>query len=115
MNSTNLIGRLAGEVELRTTPTGKQVASFRLAVPRQRRAGADRGAVFLTVQAWETRAELAARVLRKGDRVGVSGRLDQEEWESTSGRRERVLVVAEELTFLEPRQVEDAPADPEGE
>lgn len=115
MNSTNLIGRLAGEVELRSTPTGKQVASFRLAVPRQRRAGADRGAVFLTVQAWEARAELAARALAKGDRVGVSGRLEQEEWEGPAGRRERVLVVAEELTFLEPRQGEAEEDDPEGD
>jgi single-strand DNA-binding protein len=112
MNSVHVIGRLAADVELRHTPSGKAVAEFRIAVQRPRRGGEDRGAVFLTVQAWEGRAEVAAEHLAKGDRVGVTGRLEQDEWKTEDGnRREKLYLVAENLDFLEPPTARDAAAE----
>ena len=109
MNSVHVIGRLAADVELRhTTKTEKAVAEFRIAVQRPRRNGEDRGAVFLTIQAWEGRAEVAAKHLAKGDRVGITGRLELDEWQSEDGsRRQKLFVTAENLDFLEPPKATD--------
>lgn len=105
INRVVLTGRLANDPELRYTPSGVAVTTFRLAVDRAR-ANPDgtREADFFTVVAWQKSAEFAANYLSKGRMVGVDGRLQARTWVAQDGqKRSTVEVVAERLSFLGPK------------
>ena len=93
INQVILMGRLTRDPETRTTPSGKTVTSFSLAVDRQ---GQDDQADFFDVTAWEKTGELVAQYLTKGRRALVQGRLRQDSWDDkeTGKKRTRVEVVA---------------------
>jgi single-strand DNA-binding protein len=97
MNSVNLIGNLATEVELRDVGAEKKVARFLLAVDRASRDG---GADFVWITTWERQGELCAEYLGKGSRVGINGRLKSRTWEQDGRRRDAVEVVARQVDFL---------------
>jgi single-strand DNA-binding protein len=97
MNTVSLIGNLATDVDLREVGDDKKVASFLLAVDR---GGADGGADFVNVSAWDRQGELCAEYLAKGRRVGVEGRLKSRSWEEDGKRRTAVEVVARRVDFL---------------
>jgi single-strand DNA-binding protein len=102
MNTVNLIGNLATDVELREVGgrkegADKKVASFLLAVDH---GGADGGADFVWVSAWDRQGEVCAEYLGKGSRVGVEGRLKSRTWEKEGERRDRVEVTARRVEFL---------------
>lgn len=94
------MGRLTRDPETRTTPSGKSVTSFSLAVDR---GGQDDQADFFDVTAWEKTGELVAQYLTKGRRALVQGRLRQDSWDDkeTGKKRTRVEVVAFDVTFLD--------------
>jgi single-strand DNA-binding protein len=97
MNSVQLIGNLATDVELRDVADEKRVASFLLAVDRGSRDG---GADFVWVSAWDRQGELCAEYLAKGSRVALDGRLKSRTWEQDGKRRDAVEVVARRVEFL---------------
>ena len=102
MNSVQLIGNLATDVELRDVGANdegqeKKVASFLLAVGR---GSKDAGADFVWITAWDRQAELCAQYLDKGKRVAVDGRLKSRTWEQDGKRRDAVEVVARRVEFL---------------
>ena len=72
MNKSTIIGNLTADPELRTTPEGKNVCNFTVAVNR-RRANADgeREADFFRVSVWNERADLCAKYLQKGNAIVV--------------------------------------------
>lgn len=100
INQVILMGRLTRDPETRTTPSGKSVTSFGLAVDR---IGQDDQADFFDVTAWEKTGELVQQYLSKGRRVLVQGRLRQDSWEDkeTGKKRSRVEVTATDVTFLD--------------
>ena len=107
MNTVNLIGNLATDVELREVGEDKKVATFVLAVDRP---GQDRGADFVRIATWDRQAEVCDQYLAKGKRVSVEGRLRSRSWEDTEGKRRSSLeVVANRVQFLSPK--EGAPAE----
>jgi single-strand DNA-binding protein len=97
MNSVNLIGNLASDVDLRELSDGKKVANFLLAVGR---GGRDAGADFVGVSVWDRQGELCAEYLRKGQRVGVAGYLRSRDWEERGKRRRVVEVAGLRIDFL---------------
>jgi single-strand DNA-binding protein len=105
MNTVNLIGNLATDVEVRDVGEEKKVASFLLAVDR---GGRDAGADFVWISAWDRQAELCAEYLAKGRRVAVEGRLHSRTWEQDGARRDAIDVVARRVDFL------DGPSRDEG-
>jgi single-strand DNA-binding protein len=100
VNQVILMGRLTRDPESRTTPSGKTVTSFSLAVDR---GGNDDGADFFEVTAWEKLGDLVAQYLTKGRRALVQGRLRQDSWDDkeTGKKRTSVNVVATDVTFLD--------------
>jgi len=105
MNTVNLIGNLATDVELRTVGEDRKVASFLLAVDR---GGRDGGADFVWVSTWERQGELCAEYLGKGNRVALEGRLKSRTWEQEGKRRDAVEVVARRVEFLGGPRRDDA-------
>ena len=111
INQVIIMGRLTRDPEMRTTTTGKTIASFSLAVDRQ---GQDDQADFFDVTAWEKLGELVNQYLSKGRRCLVQGRLRQDSWDDkeTGKKRTRVEVVATDVTFLDgPNGGDGAPSD----
>jgi single-strand DNA-binding protein len=100
INQVILMGRLTRDPEMRTTTTGKTIASFSLAVDRQTQ---DDQADFFDITAWEKLGELANQYLSKGRRCLVQGRLRQDTWDDkeTGKKRSKIEVVATDITFLD--------------
>lgn len=99
INQVILMGRLTRDPELRTTPTGKNVCSFSLAVDRK--FGQDDTADFFDITAWDKLGELVNQYLSKGRRCLVQGRLTFRSWEQDGQKRSKVEVIAEDVTFLD--------------
>ena len=77
MNKVILMGRLTKDPEVRyTTNTNTLVASFSLAVNRRfAKQGEERQADFINVVAWNKTGEFCSKWFKKGQQVGVVGRL----------------------------------------
>lgn len=109
MNNVNIIGRLGADPKVRHTPSGKAVAELNLAVDDG--WGENKKTAWIGVVLWGATADLAGRALRKGDRVGITGRLSQDEWEdkATGKKQRKTKVTAESMHLLGARR-EDASA-----
>ena len=103
MNSTiTIVGNVTRTPALRFTASGVPTANFGVAVNRKlppRADGSTAEAVsFFNVVAWQSLAENAAESLDKGNRVVVTGRLEQRSWETADGDRRTVYeLVADEI------------------
>jgi len=117
MNSTSVICRLTHDPELRHTNGGTPVVDLRVAIPRRRIEGEDRGASFWTVRAWAGTAEAVCKYQKKGNKIAVDGYLDQDEWEKDGVRHQRNYIVAEPggIEFLEPPADSSKPSETEPE
>ena len=98
----SLVGNLTDDPEVRFTPQGTAVASFRLAVTPRVKDGEgwrDGDTSFFRINAWRDLAEHVTDSLSKGDRALVVGRLKARSWEDkdTGERRSAVEVEAEEV------------------
>jgi single-strand DNA-binding protein len=111
MNHTTFTARLTRDPELRQVGAGKtksSVLTLRVAIDDRQRSD-ERPAIFLDVDCWGQLAETASKHLAKGSMVGITGRLDREEWQAAEGvKRERLYVVASAVDFLSPRRDRDA-------
>jgi single-strand DNA-binding protein len=111
LNKVILIGRLANEPELKWTPSGIPVTTFRLAVERPmsaeaRQSGQEKQADFIDIVAWRQQAEFASNYLGKGRLVSIEGRLHVRQYTAQDGtNRRQCEVVVEQLKSLErPRE-----------
>ena len=99
-NTVTLVGNLTRDPEIRFTAGGKGVASFGLAVNRRYQQNGEwqEKVSFFNVVAWDALGENAAASLSKGNRVIVSGRLEQRDYETKDGEKRSVVeVIADEI------------------
>ncbi|MFM9085710.1 MAG: single-stranded DNA-binding protein [Acidimicrobiia bacterium] len=99
-NTVTLIGNLTRDPEIRFTSTGRAVASFGLAVGRRYQVNGEwqEQTSYFNVTAWGQLGENAAATLGKGNRVVVTGRLEQREYTNREGeKRTAIDVIADEL------------------
>lgn len=104
LNKVILIGRLAGDPELRYTPAGQPVATFTIAVDRpalKEGDGNGQKADFIPVVTWRATAENVVKYLDKGRLVAVEGRLQIRSYQAKDGQKRKVAeVVASRVKFL---------------
>lgn len=102
LNQVVLVGRLTSDLEAKETESGKKVVSLTLAVPRSyKNMEGEYDTDFLDVVLWDTIAENTVEYCRKGDMVGIKGRLQASTYETEDGSKRKVTeVVAERVTFL---------------
>ncbi|MFC0525968.1 single-stranded DNA-binding protein [Pontibacillus salicampi] len=103
LNRVVLVGRLTKDPDLRYTPNGVAVANFTIAVNRpftSQQGGKD--ADFINCVVWRRAAENLANYMKKGNMVGVDGRLQSRSFDNQEGKRVFVTeVVADSVQFLE--------------
>lgn len=112
LNKVMLIGRLGTEPELRHTPQGIPITTFRLAVSRQWRDsdGNQRDETdWFTVVAWSRLAEICGQFLYKAVRVYIEGRLQNHTWDDPASgeKRQRTEIVASDMIILDTRNTEE--------
>ena len=106
LNKVMLIGRLVRDPELRYTPNGTSVASFSIANNRTYTTGGERKEVvsFFNCVAWSKLGEVIVQYCKKGQRIGIEGRLQQRSWEDQQGsKRSTVEITVDNFQFLSPR------------
>lgn len=103
INNVVLVGRLTRDPELRYTPSNVAVATFSLAVNRNfKNQAGDREADFINCMIWRKPAELLSEWCKKGNLVGITGRIQTRSYENQQGQRVYVTeVVAESFQTLE--------------
>ena len=107
INRVTITGNLTRDPELRMTTNGTQVMNFGVAVNDRRRnqqtnEWEDRPN-FIDCVIFGQRAESLSRILQKGFKVAIEGKLRQNTWESDGQRRSRIEVVVDDLDFMSRR------------
>lgn len=101
LNCAVLMGRLVADPELRTTPNGVSVTTFRIAVDRSFvRQGEERQADFIDIVAWRSTAEFVTRYFHKGSMIAVQGSIQTRSYEDKNGNKRTAFeVVADNVSF----------------
>lgn len=108
VNSVMLVGRLAGDIEVKELENGTKVTNVPLAVNRTfKNANGVYETDFYNCILWEGLAQNAAEYCKKGDTVGIRGRLQTDSWEKDGVKHSGVQIIVEKLTFLSARKRED--------
>ena len=105
INRTVLVGRLTKDPELKYTPSGVPMARFTLAVnrPFSNQQG-EKEADFINCVAWRKQAENLSNFMKKGNMVGIEGRIQTGSFEGQDGKRVFTTdVIADSIQFLEAR------------
>jgi single-strand DNA-binding protein len=117
LNKVMIIGNVGSDPEMRFTPNGNPVTSFRVATNRVYTTPAGerkQETEWFTVVAWNRLAENCNQFLTKGRLVYAEGRLHTRTWEGQDGQKHsRTEVIANRVLFLD-RQAAAAPL-PAGE
>lgn len=87
MNKVFLIGRLVKDPEVRTTSTGKKVASFSIATSDGKDQNGQEITQYFNCTAWEKKAEVIENYVKKGHKVAVIGKLQNRTWDKPDGTK----------------------------
>ncbi len=103
LNKVIFIGRLVRDPEIRYTKSGTSVANFSVANNRTYVQGGEKKELtsFFNCIAWSKLGEVIVQYCKKGQRIGVEGKLQQRSWEDQNGnKRSTVEVVVDNFQFL---------------
>ena len=108
MNQVILTGRTTGEIVVRTV-NEKPVTTFTVAVDSYKDH-----TDFINCVAWDKKATLLEQYVKKGDKIGLCGRISTRSFDDKDGKKQYVTeVVVTEIEFLQPKQkTEQKPAEP---
>ena len=107
LNTITIIGRLVADPELRTTNTGKNVASLRVAVERKFKKEGEPDADFFRASCWGQQAEYVNNYGGKGRLVVVTGRMECRPYvdKDSGAKREVWEILADSVSLLDrPRE-----------
>lgn len=105
INVVALAGNAVGDPTVRSTNSGKKVATFRLAVNNPL---SEKEVLFIDVDTWEKQADFVEKYVKKGSLISVVGRLKQDTWEKDGQKRSSISVITERLNFVNSGKKKDA-------
>ena len=117
LNRAMIIGNATRDVELRTTPNGKSVASFAVATNRRwtDASGEQKDEVqYHEIVCWGKLAEICGQYLAKGRKAYVEGRMQTRSWEGQDGQKRSTTEIVAENVILLDRAGGSAPASAGG-
>jgi len=105
LNKVMLIGNVGNDPELKHTPSGIPVASFRLATSENRK---DKEGIITehtdwhTIIAWRGLADVVSKLVQRGSRVFVEGKIQTRSFDDKLGNHRRVVeILADTLLLLD--------------
>ena len=118
MNKVIIIGRNTKDIEQKQTASGTAVAEFSVAVKRTfKNANGEYESDFFNCIAFSKLAETISRYVKKGDQLGVEGRLQTRNYTNREGKKVYVTeIIVENVEFLQSKkQEEQNPTQPKFE
>ena len=114
MNKVILSGRIASEIELKTTPSDVNVCSFRLAVQRRfKNAEGNYDADFISCVAWRSIADFISKYFKKGDPIELTGNIQTRNYEKDGQKVYITEVVVDEAGFTQGKKNEGTAEAPQ--
>lgn len=115
LNKVMLIGNVGKEPDMKFTPSGIPVASFRLATSetwRDRSGNVQEHTDWHTIVAWRGLAEVCHKLLRKGARIYIEGKLQTRTIEDKNNfKRQLVEIVADNMLLLDGKKYRENGGD----
>jgi single-strand DNA-binding protein len=102
LNKAIVFGNLTRDPEMRSLPSGIQVASFSIATNRvwkDKNGAKQESAEYHNVVVFGRQAEITSQYLRKGSSVLVEGRMQTRSWDAEGGKKYRTEIVADRIQF----------------
>lgn len=87
MNKITLIGRLTSEPTIKTTSTGKKVATFSLAVSDGKDQSGTNLTQYFNCTAWDKKADVVEQYVQKGNQLAIVGKLQNRVWDKPDGTK----------------------------
>lgn len=111
MNKVLLVGRITADPEIKYTQSNIAYTRFTLAVNRNFKNDAGESeADFISCVAWKKLAETICNYVKKGNRIGVTGRIQTGSYEKENGTRGYMTdIIINELEFLEYKNKDGKP------
>lgn len=108
-NKVILAGNLVENPELKQTPSGVPVTSFRIAVSRKfKNSNGETESDFFNIVCWRNTAEFVKKYFSKGNSILVCGSLQSRSYTDSNNQKRYVIeVVADEATFMEKKSAEN--------
>jgi single-strand DNA-binding protein len=105
LNKVQLIGRLTRDPEIKTTPSGQNVATFSVATSRSwkdQQSGEKKSVTeFHNIVAWRKLADIVGQYMKKGKQVYIEGYLQTRSWDDPTGSKKyRTEIVADNMIML---------------
>jgi single stranded DNA-binding protein len=111
LNKVMLIGNVGRDPELKYTPSGIPVTSFRLATSetwKDRDNSVKEHTDWHTIVAWRGLAEVIHKLVKKGSRVYIEGRIQTRTFDDKSNNRRHVVeILADNMLLLESRKIKN--------
>ena len=106
LNRVILMGRLVADPELKTTPSGISVTSFRIADERSyAKAGEERQTDFINIVCWRNTAEFVCKYFPKGSLIALEGQLQTRSYQDKDGSNRYIVeVLADKVSFAGEKQ-----------
>ena len=102
LNQIVLVGRVTKKPEMMENQDGSKFATLDLAIPRTfKNEKGEYDTDFIDCALWKGIAENTCNYVKKGDLVGVKGRLQKDSEDN------ELKIIAEKVTFLQSKKVED--------
>ena len=99
MNNVSLVGRLTRDPEIKISASGSSYAKFAIAVDRRKK---DDGADFINIIAFGKTSEFIEKYFRKGQRIGIAGRIQTGSYDGKDGKKVYTFdVIADNVEFVE--------------
>lgn len=107
MNKSIITGRIANDLELKQTTTGKSICEFSLATNRPTNRDGERVTDFINCRVWNKQAENLVKYQTKGNLIAVVGRNQVDAYKDKDGKNKYYnYILVEELEFLEKKKEE---------
>lgn len=102
MNKAILIGRLTKDAEIRTTDTGKEIASFSIAVSRNyTNQNGEKETDFINCVAFDKKAQVIGKYTKKGSQIALEGAIRTRSYDAQDGNKRYVTeILVENLHLL---------------
>lgn len=105
LNKAMVIGNLTRDPEMRSTPSGQNVASFSVATSltwTDNSGQQQKKTEFHNIIAWRKLADICGQYLRKGSKVYIEGRLQTSDWTGQDGvKKYRTEIIVENMIMLD--------------
>lgn len=87
INNVTIVGRLTADIEVQKTQTGKSIAKFSVACERPKAKDAEKVTDFIRCSAFNKTAETLAQYAKKGQFLGIAGKLTSFSYEDRNGNK----------------------------